>query len=77
MATCWYVKDELNIILFVVQGWCPPVPIFRSLGVRTAAEIFQEKVALKQLRGDFEGTANSDAETLVKKASLHPESSYA
>lgn len=35
------------------SGWCPPVPIFRALGVRTQAEIDQEKFALKALRGDF------------------------
>lgn len=38
-----------------VQGWCPPVPAFRRLGVRTAREIAQERYALKALRGDFDG----------------------
>lgn len=38
-----------------VQGWCPPVPLFRRLGVRTREEIDREKYALKALRGDFEG----------------------
>ena len=37
-----------------VQGWCPPVPIFRRWGVRTREEIDREKYALKVLRGDFE-----------------------
>lgn len=36
-----------------VQGWCPPVPLFRRLGVRTRKEIDREKYALKVLRGDF------------------------
>jgi hypothetical protein len=36
-----------------VQGWCPPVPVFRRLGVRTRKEIDREKYALKVLRGDF------------------------
>jgi hypothetical protein len=36
-----------------IQGWCPPVPIFRRLGVRTRGEIDREKFALKALRGDF------------------------
>lgn len=36
-----------------VQGWCPPVPIFRRLGYRTAHEIEEERYALKALRGDF------------------------
>ena len=37
-----------------VQGWCPPVPLFRRLGVRTREEIDRERYALKVLRGDFE-----------------------
>src|SRR5262249_53447147 len=37
-----------------IQGWCPPVPLFRRLGVRTQREIDQERFALKALRGDFE-----------------------
>lgn len=36
-----------------LQGWCPPVPIFRRLGIRTASEIDKERYALKALRGDF------------------------
>lgn len=35
------------------QGWCPPLPIFRRVGVRTRREINREKYALKALRGDF------------------------
>lgn len=37
-----------------VQGWCPPLTLFRSLGIRTRKEIDREKYALKVLRGDFE-----------------------
>lgn len=37
-----------------LQGWCPPIPIFRRLGVRTQREIERERYALKLLRGDFE-----------------------
>jgi hypothetical protein len=36
-----------------VQGWCPPVPLFRRLGVRTRKEIDREKTALQIIRGDF------------------------
>ena len=36
------------------QGWCPPLPVFRKMGVRTRREINQEKYALKALRGDFQ-----------------------
>jgi len=36
-----------------VQGWCPPVPLLRRLGVRTQTEIEAERTALKAIRGDF------------------------
>ena len=32
-----------------VQGWCPPLPLLRRLGVRTRGEIDREKYALKTL----------------------------
>jgi hypothetical protein len=41
------------LLQHAVQGWCPPLPILRRLGVRTPAEIDQERYALKALRGDF------------------------
>jgi hypothetical protein len=44
-----------------VQGWCPPLPILRRLGVRTAREIELERVALKMLRGDFDETDRDDS----------------
>jgi hypothetical protein len=52
-----------------VQGWCPPVPIFRRLGVRTRKEIDREKYALKALRGDFdEVKAGGDAGSQAAQA---------
>ena len=42
------------LLQHAVQGWCPPMPLFRRLGVRTAAEIDRERYALKALRGDFD-----------------------
>jgi len=44
-----------------VQGWCPPVSVFRRLGIRTAGEICHERFALKALRGDFDNV-NRDGE---------------
>lgn len=41
-----------------VQGWCPPVPVFRRMGIRTREEIDREKYALKVLRGDFDGISS-------------------
>jgi hypothetical protein len=35
------------------QGWCPPMPLFRKMGVRTRKEINRERYALKAMRGDF------------------------
>jgi hypothetical protein len=36
-----------------VQGYCPPLPILRRIGIRTRQEIERERYALKVLRGDF------------------------
>jgi hypothetical protein len=47
------------LFLHAVQGWCPPVPILRRLGVRTRKEIDREKYALKALRGDFAHSTSS------------------
>ncbi len=54
----WLVLPALVLpFLFqhAVQGWCPPLPLLRSMGVRTRREIDVEKFALKALRGDFDG----------------------
>jgi hypothetical protein len=52
-----------------LQGWCPPIPALRGLGVRTAEEINQERVALKALRGDFQYIAQDfrDGSTGVRR----------
>ena len=42
------------LLQHAVQGWCPPVPVFRRLGFRTANEIDAERYALKAIRGDFD-----------------------
>jgi hypothetical protein len=43
------------LLQHAVQGWCPPIPVLRRLGVRTSREIETERTALKMLRGDFDG----------------------
>lgn len=40
-----------------LQGWCPPLPVLRRVGFRTAREIDEERMALKALRGDFNHVA--------------------
>ena len=41
------------LLLHAFQGWCPPVPVLRRLGVRTREEIDRELYALKALVGNF------------------------
>lgn len=38
------------LLQHAVQGWCPPLPVMRRLGVRTQAEILREREALEALR---------------------------
>lgn len=44
-----------------LQGWCPPIPLFRRMGVRTRREIERERYALKALRGDFDAIPPAEA----------------
>jgi hypothetical protein len=52
----WFILPlVVSIFLFqhAVQGWCPPVSVFRRLGIRTRQEIEMEKYALKALSENF------------------------
>ncbi len=52
----WFLVSALVmgfLLQHALQGWCPPVPLFRRLGIRTQSEIEMERYALKALRGDF------------------------
>jgi hypothetical protein len=53
-----------------VQGWCPPVPLFRRKGVRTRREIDAEKYALKALRGDFDKLPDATNGDSLKRARM-------
>ncbi|MGC2854387.1 hypothetical protein ACM64Y_02845 [Novispirillum sp. DQ9] len=60
----WLVLPALVtafLLQHALQGWCPPVPVLRRLGFRTPAEIARERMALKALRGDFEGVTTFEA----------------
>jgi hypothetical protein len=46
------------VLLHGLQGWFPPLPILRRLGIRTSTEIDQERNAIKALRGDFRQVSN-------------------
>ncbi len=45
---------SLFLMNHAIRGWCPPIPMFRRLGVRTRSEIDAEIFALKAIRGDFD-----------------------
>lgn len=50
----WFALPALVLPFLLqhgLQGWCPPLPILRRLGVRTRDEIDREKYALKQIIG--------------------------
>jgi hypothetical protein len=53
-----------------LQGWCPPVPVLRRLGIRTRDEIDREKYALKALRGDFRQIAEEVTDSNRKAAAI-------
>jgi hypothetical protein len=57
------------LLQHALQGWCPPIELFRRLRVRTRREIDAEKTALKALRGDFrELRADAPLEDRVREA---------
>ena len=41
------------LLQHALQGWCPPLPIMRRLGIRTAAEIEEERRALKAMQAQL------------------------
>lgn len=41
------------LVLHALEGLYPPLYVMRRLGIRTSAEIHQEILALRILRGDF------------------------
>jgi hypothetical protein len=68
----WYLLPTAVagfLLQHAVQGWCPPISLFRRLGVRTAQEIDHERYALKALRGDFSRVRQEDRPSV--KEALH------
>jgi hypothetical protein len=56
------------LLQHALQGWCPPLPVFRRYGIRTPREIEIERNSLKLLRGDFK-----EASDLVSQGNPDPE----
>ncbi len=68
----WYLLSAAAagfLLQHALQGWCPPLPLFRRRGVRTAREIYEEITALRVLRGDFGEPA--DIEAALERAVVH------
>lgn len=69
----WYLLPAAVagfLMQHAIQGWCPPVPVLRRLGVRTAAEIAEEINALRILRGDFRPTGEA-ADAVRQAEAVH------
>jgi hypothetical protein len=67
----WLILPTVVLLFFLqhaLQGWCPPIPLFRALKVRTRPEIDREKYALKALRGDFININNLQGQARAQAA---------
>jgi hypothetical protein len=47
------------------QGWCPPLPVMRAMGIRSRREIDEERYSLKAIRGDYKEVTSSSTPTEV------------
>jgi hypothetical protein len=66
----WYLFSGVIagfLLQHALQGWCPPLPVFRRLGFRTRHEIDQERFALKAIRGDFKDLPEVDDHSPVSQ----------
>ena len=72
-ARSWFLLPALAsgfMLQHALQGWCPPVSVFRRFGTRTTKEIDQERYALKALRGDFKGIDGKQPVKALEAANL-------
>ena len=54
----WYLLNALVggfLLQHALEGWCPPLPVYRSLGFRTSREIDDERNGLLRARMDIVG----------------------
>jgi hypothetical protein len=54
-----------------LQGWCPPLAVFRRRGVRTRREIDLERYALKIVRGDLAAPGTTTVDDVLDRAARH------
>lgn len=67
----WYILPGVVATFLLqhgLQGWCPPLPLFRKMGIRTRREIDEEKYALKVFRGDLENLSTISSPEEIQKA---------
>lgn len=66
----FWLTGAVSAFLFqhAVQGFCPPLPVIRRLGVQTAEELANERLALRLLRGDFAEYLPDGPEDALQKA---------
>lgn len=71
-ASPWFYLISFFVGAFLlqhaIQGWCPPIRLFRRLGFRTHAEIAAEHYALRFLRGDFDNLTAPSKEKPQERA---------
>jgi hypothetical protein len=74
-ARPWFVISGIAggfMLEHALKGWCPPLPILRRFGFRTAREIAHERYALKALLGDFRGSDAAHPSQAMKAAAVAP-----
>ena len=59
------------LLQHAIQGWCPPLPILRRLGVRTPAEICEERCGLRMLQGEYRSFGDPAPAQWPAAASVH------
>lgn len=66
----WIILPTVALGFFAqhaIQGWSPPLPVFRFFKFRTRNEINHEKHALKALRGDYEDIKSAEEAFVAAK----------
>jgi hypothetical protein len=58
------------LLQHAIQGWCPPIEVFRRMGSRSRNEIDAERTAIKAVRGDFAGLPEDVASPEVAEQAL-------
>ncbi len=55
------IAVQLFFLQHAIQGWCPPLPLFRRMGIRTMREIMNERKALQRIIEQSPDAEDGDA----------------